>query len=124
LHREGFAHSVEVWRDAELAGGLYGLSLGKCFFGESMFQRNSNASKVALVALVRHLAGMNFHFIDCQMTTAHLLRLGACEIPRRRYLLELRQALAGPTVRGRWLASVERPSMLVAVSGDRSGTGR
>jgi leucyl/phenylalanyl-tRNA--protein transferase len=117
LHREGFAHSVEVWQNGELAGGLYGLSLGKCFFGESMFQRTSNASKVALVALVHHLAGMNCHFIDCQMTTAHLLRLGACEIPRRRYLLELRRALAGATIRGRWLASLERPSMLLEVAG-------
>jgi leucyl/phenylalanyl-tRNA--protein transferase len=119
LHEEGFAHSVEVWQAEKLVGGLYGISLGKCFFGESMFSRRSNASKVALVALVRHVASMNFHFIDCQMTTAHLLRFGAGEIPRRRYLVELRRALAEPTTRGGWSCRIDRPSSLLVASHTR-----
>ncbi len=102
LYDAGFAHSVEVWKDELLAGGLYGLSLGRCFFGESMFTRITNASKVALVALVDYLQPLNFAFIDCQVTTAHLTRLGAREISRARYLSELAQALAAPTLRGKW----------------------
>lgn len=102
LHHSGYAHSVETWTDGRLAGGLYGVSLGRCFFGESMFSRVSNASSVALVALARLLKTLSFDFIDCQVATAHLKRLGACEIPRSRFLKELRHALAAPTLRGRW----------------------
>jgi leucyl/phenylalanyl-tRNA--protein transferase len=102
LHEAGFAHSVETWQDGQLAGGLYGVSLGKIFFGESMFTRISNASKVALVALVQHLAGMNFAMIDCQVVTAHLKRFGARPIARRRYLQELKDALQAPTLKCRW----------------------
>lgn len=109
LHDAGFAHSVEVWQDESLAGGLYGLSLGRCFFGESMFTRITNASKVALVALVDYLEPLNFAFIDCQVTTAHLTRLGAREITRARYLKELAQALAVPARRGKWTHPLTQP---------------
>ena len=102
LHESGFAHSVEAWQDDRLAGGLYGVSLGKCFFGESMFTRITNASKVALVALVDYLRPFDFAFIDCQITTAHLTRFGAREISRSRYLNELTIALNHPTLQGKW----------------------
>ena len=102
LHETGLAHSVEAWQDDRLAGGLYGVSLGRCFFGESMFTRRSNASKVAIVALVEHLKPLDFAFIDCQMTTAHLSRFGAQEISRSRYLNELASALRYPTLKGKW----------------------
>ncbi len=92
LHEIGFAHSVEAWKDDRLAGGLYGVSLGKCFFGESMFTRITNASKVALVALTKHLQTLCFALIDCQIATAHLKRFGAREISRVRYLDELDSA--------------------------------
>lgn len=102
LHESGLAHSVEAWMNGQLAGGLYGVSIGRCFFGESMFTRISNASKVAFVGLVRHLQNLNFDLIDCQVTTAHLLRFGAHEIPRARFLDELTSAVKAPTLRGRW----------------------
>jgi leucyl/phenylalanyl-tRNA--protein transferase len=102
LHTAGFAHSVEAWREGRLAGGLYGVSLGKCFFGESMFTRVTNASKVALVALVNHLKALRFDLIDCQIATTHLKRFGAREISRARYLKELNAALIAPTLRGSW----------------------
>jgi leucyl/phenylalanyl-tRNA--protein transferase len=82
LHRLGCAHSVEVWRDGELAGGLYGVALGRVFFGESMFSFVSDASKVALVHLCQTLAARGFILIDCQMNSDHLARLGAVRIPR------------------------------------------
>jgi leucyl/phenylalanyl-tRNA--protein transferase len=102
LHAIGFAHSVEAWEGNRLVGGLYGVSLGNCFFGESMFTRVANASKVALVALVNYLKALDFSLIDCQITTAHLERFGAREIPRARYLDELQRALNTPTMRGKW----------------------
>ena len=95
LHQAGYAHSVEVWRDGDLVGGLYGVALGRCFFGESMFHRVDDASKVGLVYLVRHLAGLGFELIDCQVATAHMRRFGAREIPRREFMQRLRAALAG-----------------------------
>ena len=102
LHADGWAHSVEAWQGDQLAGGLYGVSLGRCFFGESMFTRISNASKVAFVALVRYLQELNFALIDCQVTTPHLVNFGAREIPRARFLAELASALKSPTLKGRW----------------------
>jgi leucyl/phenylalanyl-tRNA--protein transferase len=91
LHRAGFAHSVETWRDGELVGGLYGVALGRAFFGESMFTRVSDASKVALVALARQLQHWSFGVIDCQMNTAHLASFGAREIPRAEFTRGLRE---------------------------------
>lgn len=82
LHRRGHAHSVEVWHEGELAGGLYGVALGRVFFGESMFTRVNDASKVALVHLCRRLSSLGFALIDCQVLTDHLIRMGAEEIPR------------------------------------------
>ncbi len=102
LHASGYAHSVEAWYEGELAGGLYGVSMGKCFFGESMFTRKSNASKVAFVMLVEFLKKLSFKIIDCQVTTDHLIRFGAKEIPRQLFLNQLEKAVAAPTLRGKW----------------------
>lgn len=96
LHREGFAHSVETWVDGELAGGLYGVAIGGAFFGESMFHRVTNGSKVALAALVHRLTLQGFTLLDVQFTTPHLLRLGVREIPRALYLRRLEQAVHQP----------------------------
>ena len=102
LHESGFAHSVEVWRQGELAGGLYGVSLGKCFFGESMFTLVSNASNVGLVKFVEHLKELSFDMIDCQVTTEHLIRFGAREITRTLFLKQLEKSLTAPTQKGKW----------------------
>lgn len=102
LHESGFAHSVEAWYKGKLAGGLYGISLGKSFFGESMFTYMSNASKVAFVSLVDYLRRLSFDMVDCQIATAHLIRFGAIEISRDRFLNELEQSLDAPTRRGKW----------------------
>ncbi|MBI5739644.1 MAG: leucyl/phenylalanyl-tRNA--protein transferase [Nitrospirae bacterium] len=102
LHHSGYAHSVESWYEGELAGGLYGISLGSAFFGESMFTKKSDASKVAFAALVRQLRKWNFTLLDCQMTTAHLRNLGAEEISRRDFLIMLKEALKAPTKKGKW----------------------
>jgi len=102
LHEQGFAHSAEAWQEGELAGGVYGVALGRCFFGESMFARRSDASKVAFATLVAQLVRWGFELIDCQMQTAHLARFGAVEWPRARFLRALALALAAGTRRGRW----------------------
>lgn len=94
LHERGFVHSVEAWREGRLAGGLYGVALGGAFFGESMFSRETDASKVALVHLVARLRLGRFRLLDTQFVTDHLLRFGAVEIPSREYLLLLEQALS------------------------------
>lgn len=93
LHRLGLAHSVETWRDGRLAGGLYGVSLGGAFFGESMFHRETDASKVALVALVDRLRRRGYVLLDTQWTTPHLEQFGTIEIPRSEYLARLDDAL-------------------------------
>lgn len=90
LHQRGLAHSVETWIDGELAGGLYGVSLGRMFYGESMFTRVTDASKIALAHLARQLERWQFGPIDCQMKTAHLTSLGAREIPRAAFVRELK----------------------------------
>jgi leucyl/phenylalanyl-tRNA--protein transferase len=102
LHRLGFAHSVEAWAEGELKGGLYGVSLGAAFFGESMFALTPDASKVAFVTSVERMRAWGFHFIDCQVETEHLARFGAEPWPRRRFLQALARALREPTRRGRW----------------------
>lgn len=91
LHQLGHAHSAETWLNGELAGGLYGVAIGCVFFGESMFYRERDASKVAFVALVQTLREWGYHMIDCQLSTRHLLSLGACEIPRREFSARLEQ---------------------------------
>jgi leucyl/phenylalanyl-tRNA--protein transferase len=102
LHQKGYAHSVEAYCEGILAGGLYGVSLGKAFFGESMFHHMPDASKVALYYLVEQLNQWDFHFIDAQQSTAHLKRLGAEEISRKEFLSRLKRALEYPTRRGKW----------------------
>ena len=102
LHRSGFAHSVECWQYGELAGGLYGVALGGVFFGESMFAKKNNASKVAFVALVKQLIKWDFALIDCQVTTRHLISLGAREIPRSEFMQRVGKALKTPAKKGNW----------------------
>jgi len=108
LHRRGLAHSVEAWSGDALVGGLYGVSLGAVFFGESMFTRAPDASKVAFVTLVDALALWGITLVDCQVYTDHLARFGAEEWARSRYLAALREALGHPTRRGRWHLPSER----------------
>ena len=103
LHRQGFAHSAEAWAGDWLAGGLYGVSIGTAFFGESMFTREPDASKVAFVTLVAQLARWGITLIDCQVHTEHLQRFGATEWSRRDYLAALRVAVRRPTRAGRWV---------------------
>lgn len=96
MHRSGFAHSVEVWIDGQLAGGLYCVALGKAVFGESMFSRVPNASKIALAALVSFCRAHDIESIDCQQNTRHLASLGAVEVPRAEFIHQLHNALAKP----------------------------
>ena len=112
LHRRGFAHSAEAWDGERLAGGLYGVSLGAAFFGESMFTRVPDASKCAFVVLVTQLRAWGVGLVDSQVYTEHVARFGATEWPRDEYLRALREALQKPTRQGRWRlaeAGVEEP---------------
>jgi leucyl/phenylalanyl-tRNA---protein transferase len=102
LYYLGFAHSVETYYKNELVGGLYGVSLGKAFFGESMFFKMRDASKVALVQLVNKLAEWEFHFIDAQLETPHLISMGGSLIPRKEFLERLKDALIYPDIKGKW----------------------
>ena len=102
LHQEGYAHSFETYHEGRLVGGLYGVSLGRAFFGESMFYLMRDASKVALHALVNWARKHDFHFIDAQQSTSHLISLGAEEIPREDFLSMLERALGYKTLRGKW----------------------
>ena len=104
LHRLGHAHSVETWIDGQLVGGLYGIALGRAFFGESMFSHRSNASKIALAHLCTHLRRNNFGIIDCQMETTHLASLGARSIPRSAFVATLETLVNADTLPGRWPA--------------------
>ncbi len=108
LYELGFAHSIEAWRGKELVGGLYGVSLGAAFFGESMFAKAPDASKIAYVACVRQLDAWGIHLIDCQVHTEHLERFGAYEVPRADYLAMLSRALDEPTKRGRWKLELDQ----------------
>lgn len=110
LHRAGLAHSAEVWRGGpggQLVGGLYGVAMGGAFFGESMFSRQSDASKIALARLVERLQAWGFALIDCQVSSPHLLRLGAEEVPRAEFMARLQAALRLPGKPGHW-AGAER----------------
>ena len=102
LHARGVAHSIETWIDGELAGGLYGVALGRMFFGESMFTRVPEASKIALAHLARQLARWDFGMIDCQMATPHLATLGAREIPRSEFMRSLSELVNYATRTGGW----------------------
>lgn len=102
LHRMGFAHSVEVRRDGEIVGGLYGISTGKCFFGESMFAEASNASKFGLITLCEKLRARGFFLIDCQQETQHLMSMGARSIPRTEFLDILEKSRLEASLTGDW----------------------
>lgn len=111
LHELGFAHSAEAYVEGELVGGLYGVSLGAAFFGESMFATRPDASKVAFALLCRQLSSWDIQLVDCQVHTDHLERFGAEEWPRERFLAALEEAMTAPTRRGRWkLNDSLRPS--------------
>lgn len=120
LHRLGFAHSVEAWRDGALVGGVYGVSLGAAFFGESMFTRESDASKVALVHLVRRIEAWGFAFLDCQVANSHTERLGAREWRRADFLAALDRALERETHRGAWTAAFEDAQLGAQGPGSRA----
>jgi len=102
LHTDGWAHSVEVWHDDELIGGLYGLCIGKVFFGESMFSAKTNASKLALIGLVRHLLDHDFEIIDCQVVSPHLTSLGATTIARDEFTRILHSACKSEAPHSHW----------------------
>ncbi len=102
LHRLGYAHSIECFVDDQLVGGLYGVSLGRVFYGESMFAKTPDASKIAFTTLLGNLVHWSFALVDCQVHTDHLERFGAVEIPRREFLAVLRDAVAAPTKLGPW----------------------
>lgn len=104
LHELGWAHSVETYENGQLVGGLYGLAIGRMFYGESMFSRRTDASKVAFAHLVRYLVDNQYGMIDCQMYTDHLASLGGREIPRREFLDRLTALIAAPSPRSRWSA--------------------
>jgi leucyl/phenylalanyl-tRNA---protein transferase len=106
LHAEGLAHSVEAWQDGALVGGLYGVSLGGVFFGESMYTEVPDASKVAFATLLGNLVRWRFQLVDCQSWTEHLERFGAAEWPRPRFLAAFKRALRLPTRRGPWTLEV------------------
>ena len=106
LHGEGLAHSIEAWRDGALVGGLYGVSLGSVFFGESMFQTEPDASKIAFATLLANLVQWRFSLVDCQSHTEHLERFGAVHWPRARFLEALAEGVRAPTREGRWQLEV------------------
>ena len=102
LHELGWAHSVEVYAEGDLTGGLYGIGIGRMFYGESMFSRRSNASKIAFAHLIRYLLAHDFAMIDCQMRTEHLTSLGGREIPRSDFLARLQPLAGAKNLRERW----------------------
>jgi leucyl/phenylalanyl-tRNA--protein transferase len=114
LHRAGHAHSFETWQAGELVGGLYGVAIGRMFYGESMFSRATDASKVALVALVEELRGRGFPLIDCQQRTPLLGSLGAREIPRRQFLRRVAALVNYPEQPGKWLRKETAPAHVSA----------
>ena len=107
LHQAGHAHSFETWIDGQLMGGLYGVAIGGAFFGESMFARAADASKIAFAHLVRQLQEWRFGMIDCQMTTPHLASLGAREVPRREFSARLAELVKLPNRIGEWRLSID-----------------
>lgn len=115
LHEVGLAHSIEAYEDGALVGGLYGVSLGGAFFGESMFARAPDASKVAFVTLLGHLIAWGFTFVDCQVRTEHLARFGAEDWPRPLFLATLRDALERETRAGTWRVTMTAAQALATI---------
>lgn len=107
LHEMGYVHSIETWWDNQLVGGVYGVALGGAFFAESMFTMVDDASKVALVTLIRQLRAWRFPIIDCQQSSPHIMRFGAENIPRREFITHLTAALTLPDRRGRWKFDIQ-----------------
>ncbi len=125
LHARGLAHSVEVWSNRELVGGLYGIAIGRAFFGESMFSRTTDASKIALVHLCQQLADWGFGLIDCQMRTQHLISLGAIELPRAQFIALLDRFCAAPGRTESWDdGGAPAPPSISDTPCDRSGAHR
>jgi leucyl/phenylalanyl-tRNA--protein transferase len=122
LHRHGAAHSLEVWgAEGRLVGGIYGVAIGRTFFGESMFSRATDGSKLAIVYLARQLAGWGVPFIDCQVTSDHLISLGARELPRGEFLARIAALVDLPPVAGPWRLDADLPDRVAesaAVPGD------
>jgi leucyl/phenylalanyl-tRNA---protein transferase len=110
LHAHGHAHSAEIWREGRLIGGLYGVAVGRVFFGESMFSQADDASKIALYWLCRQLTHWRFDLIDCQVRSAHLDSLGATEMPRETFLRLLAQSRDGAAAAGLWRFAIDVPS--------------
>jgi leucyl/phenylalanyl-tRNA--protein transferase len=119
LHEQGIAHSIESWRDDRLAGGLYGVSLGRVFYGESMFALEPDASKVAMGTLLGNLVAWDFALVDCQVHTEHLERFGAVGWPRRKFLVVLQKALDAPTRRGKWQLELDAAAAVGRIKGNR-----
>jgi leucyl/phenylalanyl-tRNA--protein transferase len=107
LHQQGFAHSLEVWQDESLVGGLYGVSIGKLFFGESMFSRTTDASKAAFVVLAKQCEAWNFGLIDCQISNPHLSSMGASEISRQQFKSKLNEFINIPHLVAPWTLSID-----------------
>ena len=106
LHELGYAHSIEAWKNGELVGGLYGVSLGNIFFGESMFAKEPDASKVAFATMLGHFVSWGIELVDCQVATDHLARFAASNWPQRRFLKTMRELVAHPTRKGPWNANL------------------
>lgn len=119
LHELGFAHSVEVWENEKLVGGLYGLSVGRVYFGESMFMKVSNASKAGFIQLVSGLKQLDFGLIDCQVRTNHLVSLGAVEITRQEFIKQLSHGLRYQSLRGKWTDIEELQKPPVELQGSK-----
>lgn len=119
LHELGYAHSIETWKGNELVGGLYGVSLGNVFFGESMFATEPDASKVAFATMLGHFIEWGIELVDCQVATDHLARFAACEWPQRRFLKAMRELVAHPTRKGPWVANLT-PKQAIALLPARS----
>lgn len=111
MHKSGHAHSIECWQDNILVGGLYGISIGKVFFGESMFSRTTDASKVAFVFLVKHLQLWNYRLVDCQVYSGHLASLGAINVPRDDFIQQIK-VYCNETVEHQWIATLQPEQLL------------
>jgi leucyl/phenylalanyl-tRNA--protein transferase len=120
LHAHGAAHSLEVWLDGELAGGIYGVAIGRAYFGESMFSRATDGSKIAIVFLARQLARWGVPFIDCQVSSDHLISLGARELPRRQFLDRIAGLVDLPAIPSPWRLDPDLPDR-VAEAGHPAG---
>ena len=118
LHEEGYAHSIEAWDGAQLVGGLYGVSFGSVFFGESMFATVEDASKIAFATLLANLLRWRFDLVDCQAHTDHLERFGALHWPRRRFLDVLKVCMKAPTRQGRWEIEVQAAQASTSVGAE------